>query len=340
MSEPALELVRPSDSWLDRVAESFERALLRQDFSPATVRGYGIGIKNLFAFLRERGVDDLADVDRQLLEDWQDSLRDRIPPLRANSRQLYATGVRRMIEWAAERDIVDIKLLKAIARVRTRRRSENERQPVPANDLALLMAHLGPRRRRMSIIDLRDRALFFFFLETGMRVGEVLQVMRTNYVAGRVRQKGGSWVEFQIGPAVAEFIADYTRVRTDDSPYLWVKHGNNAAVTGRLADSGVREIWRRLCAQLGIERFTTHQLRHTSATVIHERGLGDELTIAAHLHHADTRTAHRYVKVSEESKQRVLEGFEHLIRQVAGESSFPREMLQRRSPPGGRPRRY
>src|SRR6185437_7375412 len=43
----AVELVH-SDSWLDRVSESFERALLRQDLSPKTARSYGIGIKNFF----------------------------------------------------------------------------------------------------------------------------------------------------------------------------------------------------------------------------------------------------------------------------------------------------
>lgn len=339
MSEAARKL-HPSESALDRIAESFERALLREEFSPATVRNYGIGVKNLFSFLRDRGVWDFADLTRGLLEEWQDSLRERTPPLKANSRALYATAVRQLIEWAADRDVVDVKLVRAIARVRTRRREQDQRQPIPASDLAQLMAYLGQRRRRMTIIDLRDRALFFFLLETGLRVSEALQVTRAGYIGGRVRQKGGTWIEFAITATVAEMIADYNRVRRDESPWQWVKHGNNAAVEGRLADSGVREIWRRLCAQLGIPRFTTHQLRHTSASLIHEKQLGDELVIAAHLHHADTRTAHRYVKVSDSRKQQVLDGLETLIRRGAGmsEPRIPPELLGRRSPPGGRPR--
>ena len=334
-------LRRPTDSWLDRVGESFERSLLNQDFSPSTVRNYMIGVKRLFAFLRDQGVDDFALVTREQLEDWQSSLREQVPPLKANSRSLYSTAVRQLLGYAAEHDIVDQSLVKAIVRVRTRNRDKDEeRQPISDEHLALLMAHLLPRRRRMTIIDLRDRALFAFLLETGLRVSEALQVMRTNYVNGRVRQKGGSWVEFMISPTVAELIIDYVRARHDDVPYLWVKHGNNASVEGRLADSGVREIWRRVCAELGIPRFTTHQLRHTSATLIHQRGMGDQLTIANWLHHADTRTAHRYVKVSQLTRARVLEGFDELLRRGAGmpRPDYPREMLERRSPKGGRPR--
>jgi hypothetical protein len=92
VSEPAREL-RRSDSWLDSVFTSFENRLLNENYSPETVRGYGVGLKNLFAFLRARGVDDLADLNRQLLEDWQTSLRERVPPLK---RRAAAASTRRL----------------------------------------------------------------------------------------------------------------------------------------------------------------------------------------------------------------------------------------------------
>ena len=334
MSEAAREL-HQSESWLDRVEVGFGKQLRREEFSPATVRNYLLGVKTLFVYLRERGVDDLVLLDRQLLEDWQDALRDRNPPLKAASRRAYATAVKRLIEWAADRDIVDLKLMRAIARVRSRRpESDNERQPIPEEDLEQLLAYLGPRRPRMTLIDLRDRALFFFMLETGLRVSEALQVPREQFERGRVRQKGGSFVTYEIGPAVAIAIRDYLRARTDDLPWLWISIGSNVLQLRQLADSGVREIWRRLCFHLGLKRFTTHQLRHTCGTVMLELDV-DHRVIASWLHHRDVRTVHRYAHVREKTKQRALDAMEDFIRRG---SHIAPEMLARRSPPGGRPR--
>lgn len=334
MAMPAPRLVH-SDSWLDNVGDSFDRALLRQDLSPKTVRSYGIGIKNFFAFLRDQGVDDLADINRDLLERWQDSLRERVPPLKAGSRSLYSTAVRQLIRWAADRDIVDLKLERAIVGVKMRHKDdEHVRQPIAPEDLVRLMAYLGPRRSRMTVIDLRDRALFFVLFETGVRVSEALQMPRVGYERCRARQKGGSYVDIELTPTVVEFVREYLRVRTDDLPWLWIAIGNNASSVRQLADSGVREVWRRLCHRLDIERFTTHQLRHTCATELRAAGITEQGQ-ADHLHHADTRTVHKYAKGRGAERQRTLDVMEELIRQGARVAP---QLLMRRSPPGGRPR--
>ena len=334
MAMPAPRLVR-SDSWLDYALEGFERSLLREDLSPKTVRSYGIGIKNLFSFLRDQGVDDLADLTRDLLERWQDSLRDHVPTFKAGTRSLYGTAVRQLIRWAADHDMLDLKLERAIVGVRTRHReTEEARQPIAEEDLGRLMAYLGPRRARMTVVELRDRALFFYLLTTGARVNEALQVRRDNFQHARVRQKGGSYVELEATPTAMEFIEDYLRARKDDLPWLWIAIGNNTNDHRQLADSGVREAWRRLCYKLGIERFTTHQLRHTAATVLLE-GHVDHVAIADHLHHADTRTIHRYSKVRDRVRQKTLDVMENFIHDGA---KIAPQMLARRSPPGGRPR--
>jgi site-specific recombinase XerD len=334
MAMPAPRLVR-SDSWLDSVEESFERALLRQDLSPKTVRSYGIGIKNFFAFLRDQGVDDLHHLTREHLENWQDAMRERVPPLKAGSRSLYSTAVKQLIRWAADRDIVDLKLERAIVGVRTRHRSDQEtRQPISEEDLARLMAYLGPRRARMTVVDLRDRALFFVLLATGARVNEALQMPRAGFEHSRVRQKGGSYIELELTPSAVDFVHDYLRARSDELPWLWVAHGNHGGEERQLADSGVREAWRRLCYRLSIERFTTHQLRHTSATVLLE-GNVDHLAVANHLHHADTRTVHRYAKVRDRVRQKTLDVMENFITDNA--RTRP-QLLERKMPPGGRPR--
>ena len=119
---------------------------------------------------------------------------------------------------------------------------------------------------------------------------------------------------------------------------LWISLGNNTNAIRPLQDSGVRDIWRRTCRHLGIEYFTTHQLRHACATDLRGAGVSEQGQ-ADWLHHADTRTVHRYAHdQGGEMRMHTLEVMEEIVRRGSRASSMPAEMLQRRSRPGGRAR--
>lgn len=62
------------------------------------------------------------------------------------------------------------------------------------------------------------------------------------------------------------------------------------------------KIWERLGRRYHIKRWTTHQLRHTAATQLSERG-HDPLVIASHLGHVDTRSVQLYTKVAQSRLQ-------------------------------------
>jgi integrase len=241
-------------------------------------------------------------VDRDLLEDWQDSLIDH---LNERSRSLAATGVRQLIKWAADRDVplCDVRLERAIVGVKVHRKQP---RPLHPNDLIRLTAHLiercDPRlaaqmgERCPTLRDLRDRALFHYIMGTGGRVSEILQVHRDSFEREVIRQKGGGPKEFVCQPGVAGLIHHYLAARTDDLPWLWVAVPFGKPVR-QLDPSGVLKIWERLSTAYLVPRFTTHQLRHTAATMLAERG-HDPLTIASFLGHVDTRSVQVYAKVS------------------------------------------
>ncbi len=180
MSEPAYELEVPhSETWLGNIGPAFERALLRGDrHAPDTARTYGWALQKLWTFLAAEGIEDIQEITRDVLERWQDQLQQTT--LSARSRQMAGTAARALFHWAADRDMVDWRLERSIVSVKVKRK---KRRPIPRADLDKIIAWLGPRRPHMSLIDLRDRAMFFYMFVTAARLGELLQAMRRDFIA-------------------------------------------------------------------------------------------------------------------------------------------------------------
>ena len=308
MSQAAREL-QPSESALGAIGPAFERSLRRGGKSKSTIRSYMWTVSKLIAFLEGEGLRDFTEVTRDHLERWQDAILDE--QLSARSRQAASSIARSLLRWAAEREIVDWRLERAIAPVRVKR---TKRRPIPGRDLARILAYLGPRRPHMTLVELRDRALFVYLLVTGARVSEALQAKRGDYVAPIVIQKGGSEKTLRTSPTALDMVIDYLRARRDDSPWLWIKHGNNINAAGaRLESSGVREAWIRLAIDLQIKRFTTHQVRHSCATVLANAGVSPA-AIADHLGHADLKTVMQYIEVEEPLRLVVTNTLEQLVK--------------------------
>lgn len=305
----------PTESSFELIIPALERELLRESQNPAgtlkTIRSYRWALDDLTRFAHAAGVYDLADVDRDLLERWQDNLRERPSGLggrlKSSSRSIASTAARRLIRHAAERDMIDGKLERAIVRVRT---VQNEPRPLEPTHFALLRAHFA--QPSTNLISLRDSALFFAFITTGARVTEMLQLERFNYARPVVLQKGGTEKMLRFPPAVVAMIADYVARRRDQLPALWVALGNNINGIKPLEAPGVREIWHRACDQLRLPRFTTHQLRHTFFTELVDQDVPVDVVAETGGHH-DLRTAMRYVKVSERRRQLAVDAAAQLV---------------------------
>jgi integrase/recombinase XerD len=314
----ALKIVS-SATWLDQVLEDFERAMLRRQLSPATVRTYRWALQDLFGGMKESGLKDVRELTGDILEDWQDTMGER--KWRPRSRSLAVTAARQLIRWLADRGLIDFRLEKALARVKT---PDGRPRPIKKPDLEKIKAYLLPRRAHMGIVALRDRALFFYLLTTGARVSEALQVRRDDIEAPVVRQKGGSEKVLLMPLAAQELVEDYLHARHDNEPWLWVSHKSNAPLR-RLGAPGVREIWRKLAKKLNVPPWTTHQLRHTCATELLEAGV-PELVIAEHLGHHGLASLHIYGQVRDKARREAVE--------VMGALVGPPKRLLPKIPPG------
>ncbi len=248
----------------ERIAEEFGRDLLRNHYSPATVRIYKWSYNGLIRHARA----STRIINRDSLERWQDKLLTDINP---RSFALAGVGVRRLLHWAADQGYCDRELVHAVPT------GKYERLKIPhiltPNTVLRLEHHLltQPKTFPPNIRELRDRALFFYVKGTAASMSEILQVRRDEFQMAVVRQKGGHRRALAPPDGVALLIRDYLAARTDDVPWLWIAL-KTSGVISKLQDDGVSKIWTRLARKVGVQRFTTRELRATAATLLVQKG--------------------------------------------------------------------
>ncbi len=286
---------------LAELVEKFEQSLRRRDLSPCTVRAYHWALHDLVdKAMAPARLTEVSDLTREVLEEWQDA---HVEDWRPRTRGLAITGVRQLIRFGLENDyITDNKLTRALAKVK---QPEPEPHPIPEHDLAAIKAHLLSLPADTSAVGLRDRALFFFILATGGRVSEILQTRTDDYEAPDVIQKGGTRKTLGVPPEACALIRDYLAVRGyPEQPLLWVSYTTQTG--GRvMSPAQVRKVWKELSTRLALRYWTTHEIRHSTATQLLAEGL-DHLVIAKHLGHHGVGTIANYAKVGEKGRQKVM----------------------------------
>jgi integrase len=82
-----------------------------------------------------------------------------------------------------------------------------------------------------------------------------------------------------------------------------------------MAGQQFRQGWAKVERELGVHHFTTHQLRHTFATLLRRRGipLSD---IAEMLGHHDMNTVQGYAEFGEEQRQSAIHVVEAVIQEA------------------------
>jgi integrase/recombinase XerC len=146
----------------------------------------------------------------------------------------------------------------------------------------------------------RDNLLFTLYLETGMRLREVLG-LDIGQVKGRdtilIVGKGRKARTVFLSPHLTTMIVTTLNGAAPDTPLFQSAQGR------RLSASRVQGLFKGYLKQAGIkERFGVHSLRHSFATEIYRRTHDLRLTQEL-LGHANPSTTARYAHVLEEQKR-------------------------------------
>jgi len=305
--------------WFRDLCASFLRYLVRKGRRPNTAKTYTYAFGDLGAWLDGEGIADAEHLTGSALERWQDTFA---TTHKASSQHVYAAAARSALKWAAmqEPPLAPPTLWLRLVIPRTPHLLP---KPIPQRDLGQLLLALAPfptieAPTKQYLERLRTRALFFTILSSGMRIFEVLSLDRDQLQdrTATVIQKGGVEKLIVVSKAAEVAIADYLDARADSCDALFVHHDRVRERDTRLSPSGARTGWNNLCTELGIRRFTSHQIRHSCATELLRQHV-DSLVIAKHLGQRGLGAIAGYAEVGLAERHEFLEVLDDKIRRAS-----------------------
>lgn len=249
---------------LRALGESWALSLRADRKSPQTLKAYGDGLRFYLAWCEAQDRDPL---ERDALRAWVADLLDGgAAASTARSRQL---AVRRFTAWLADEGEVSAD---PFLGVKAPKLDSRVVEPLTDNQLRALLKACQPPKdatRSEMLRHRRDEAILRFMLETGARAGEVvsLRAADVNLLEGVAiiqRGKGGKGRTVPVGPAAAQAIDRYLRLRRAhrlaDSPDLWL--GDRGK---KFSYDALHKTLRQRAEAAGIADFHPHRMRHTAA---------------------------------------------------------------------------
>jgi integrase/recombinase XerD len=292
---------------LDTCAASFTEALKVNRYSPATLASYQGSLTVFFAYLREAGIDDVREVSRQAIADYQLWLAGK--PYTDWTKVSRLQAVRRFFEHLEKTDVLLVNPCAGMLLPKIEKRlPRNVLTPEEAR--ALLNAP-----NTQTKIGIRDKAILELFYSTGIRLEEMarLTIHDVDYRNGFVRVNKGKFAKDRVVP-LGRKGCDYVREYLDKVRLEWVrtavKAGQEQAVDeralwlsvkrphGPLKSQIIEVMVKQYARRAGIEKkVTPHVWRHTCATHMVADG-ANVVYVQRLLGHRSLRTTQIYARVA------------------------------------------
>lgn len=293
-------------------AEYLRHLRLEKGRAAHTIRGYGDNLRYFEAFLRQQFGDDVSvehlifPVCRQYLA----SMTER--GLQPKTVKKALAAVRGLVRYLADEQVIrddwSFKL-------QTPKVVERRADPLTPEEARRLVTAIP----RYTLAGQRDRVLFRLFLDTGLRVSEMLNLTvadcRLDLPAVIVRHgKGDKDRVVPLTAQRAQMLQEYLETvrpalaRRDSPPAVWL------SLAGRpLAATSCRDRLRYYARLAGLEgrRIYPHKLRATFATRLDRAGT-NVTVIQELMGHADIKTTSHYVGVAGKEMRAAVEAMESL----------------------------
>jgi integrase/recombinase XerD len=264
--------------------------------SKNTLESYGRDVSKCVAYLEERGIVDIREVDYKVILDFLTHLRGQ--NLNARSVARILVSIKQFFKFLLAEKIIekDPTFLIRTPKIRT---------SIPGvlslDDVEKLLS--APDGKTPEGV--RDLAMLEVLYATGIRVTELvsLQLNSVNFELGylMVYGKGGKERIVPIGDKAIASLKEYMNIsrpsllKSRKSVYLFVTRRG-----GKMTRQGFWKLIKGYAGRTGIgKKISPHTLRHSFATHLLERG-ADLRTIQIMLGHSDISTTQIYTHIERE----------------------------------------
>ncbi len=246
---------------LEALYLAWMRSQRARNLSAATLRTYGEGVRQFFAYLAAEAPDVRAvdGIRRSDIETWLVHLTASRSASTAKTRH---TALSRFLKWCVEEEELTRSPMERIPPPMVPEKSV----PVLSDDelRALFAATAGK-----TFADRRDHAIVRLFADTGMRRSELagLRVADLDldemvaFVVGKGRRPRACPYGNKTGVALDRYLRLRSRHPRSSESAVWLGDLNK----GPLTHDGVEQMLRRRGAQAGVEGLHAHRFRHTAA---------------------------------------------------------------------------
>ena len=253
---------------LAELIPSWRRHLRAANYSPKTIVSYISSAESFSAFVADGGAP--PRVEALSTRDVEAFIEDQLGRYKPSTAATRYRDLQQLFKWLInEGEIED----SPMAKMKPPKIGEIPVPIIATADLKALLAACEGRKFDQR----RDAALLRVLLNTGLRLAELaglkLEDLDLEQDQIWVMGKGRRPRLLPLGPKTVKALDRYMRARSQHKaanlPWLWL--GKKDAMT----DSGIAQMIRRRCREVGIEPLHAHQFRHTFAHLWLSKGGGE-----------------------------------------------------------------
>lgn len=296
--------------------------------SRATIRNYTFYLARFLGWAAERRAERPEKITGDLVRQyrlWLNRLADAHgESLKKNTQNYHLIALRSFLKYLAKRDIQTL----APEKIELMKTPDRQVEFLDGDDLARLLK--APTMvEQPEIVAQRDRAILATLFSTGLRVSELANLkidnvnltktVRDGLTEFTVRGKGKKLRVVFLSPDARERLKDYLVLRTDVSPYLFIRHdrASKKQPTAREKQEGgapltprsIERTVRKYAKVAGLtKKVSPHTLRHSYATDLLTNG-ADIRYVQALLGHASITTTQIYTHFTDKHLREVHKAF-------------------------------
>lgn len=280
--------------------------------SALTVRNYAFYIQRFLDWSKDPVPNGLGNEDVRQYRLYLNRLQDgRGGTLKKSTQNYHLIALRSFLKYLAKNDVETL----APEKIELAKQGSRDVSFLDASDLARLLE--APSKGDVpKILQSRDRAILELFFSTGMRVSELAGLRQDMINLDReeftVRGKGDKTRIVFLSHQSKFYLKEYLGLRTDESPFLFIRHDRAKSLQREpspLTPRSIERLVHHYSMAAGIPKHVTpHTLRHSFATDLLING-ADIRSVQVMLGHASITTTQIYTHVTNQQLREVHQAF-------------------------------